>query len=122
MEHEITACAVLNIQQYNHILRVIDTKSITDINIYYQKCVYFNANNNKCVRVVCTHGDYICPVAFSEYSGPYEYVFDEKYTERYSKFVIPISVNENERIMFINCTVKTSNEHILHRSGMLLNV
>lgn len=123
-EHEITSCAMLDIERYNTLLHVITSKYLNNNNvqknfsIYYQKCVYFDLYTKNCIRVICTSVNPICPVAFSDYSGPYIYKFDEKIKQKYKKYVVPISVNDIKRIMFINCTVKNSTESILHKSGI----
>lgn len=122
IEHEITAYTVLDVEKYNIVLRTINSNykenQYHESKMQYQKCVYFNTHENECVRVICTAFDPICPVAFSEYAGPYEYKFDNKKKEKYRKVVAPLAVNENERIAFINCTIKNSTETDISRSGM----
>lgn len=117
IENEITSFVVLDIHAYHDILKRISDQSIQ---ITYQKCLYYNYDEDT-VRIVATSSDPIDPVAFESRRGPYKYSYDyKKKIIKSTRHAIPLWV---EKIMcFVNASTKSSTEQTLPEDSPLLDM
>lgn len=107
-ENEVTAFIVLDIVSYNRILRAVaDNVSMSK----YQKCLYYNRDDDSIGRVVATSVEPICPVAFDSKVGPYKYEYSIKKSLTKSKRSCS-PVWFDDFMAFIAVSVKSSLETI----------